>query len=272
MIVGLGLFVFPHISLFQLPGFSPEVVTHSVFKKLALFVLFLPNLLLAFNQVIPGATQTWSIGTEEQFYLFWPWIFRSKMNKYKAMAAVIALYLAIKFFLPHLHSSYTYVLVEFWNLFAIDLMAIGGLLALFYFNKDKILNVLYNKWVQCANLALLATGMFFPLPNEVFGIFFGILILNLATNPNRLFSIEWKPLNYLGKISYGLYMYHGAVIIAVVSLAKKWAYSTNLTIYLSVILLTIGVASLSYHFLESPFIKLKSRFTVKPKVKSYVEV
>ena len=40
--------------------------------KLILFLLFLPNLVFRLYPMTPFASQTWSIGVEEQFYLIWP--------------------------------------------------------------------------------------------------------------------------------------------------------------------------------------------------------
>ena len=52
---------------------------------------------------------------------------------------------------------------------------------------------------------------------------------------------------YLGKISYGLYVFHAAALRVVPS-------------PLLALPLTIGIAALSYRYLESPFLRLKDRF------------
>jgi peptidoglycan/LPS O-acetylase OafA/YrhL len=69
---------------------------------------------------------------------------------------------------------------------------------------------------------------------------------------------------YLGKISYGLYAYH---------LFAYWVISDRLRLrfkltgpeeFVLALVLTVGMAALSYQALERPFLRLKRRFTVVP--------
>jgi peptidoglycan/LPS O-acetylase OafA/YrhL len=47
-----------------------------------LYLLFLPNLLLfGFGIIVPYASQSWSVGVEEQFYLIWPLLMKFFKNK-----------------------------------------------------------------------------------------------------------------------------------------------------------------------------------------------
>lgn len=63
---------------------------------------------------------------------------------------------------------------------------------------------------------------------------------------------------YLGKISYGLYVWHLLVILVV----ERWPGVTpgHWTTMLLTLPITIVLASLSYRFLEAPFLRLKSKF------------
>jgi peptidoglycan/LPS O-acetylase OafA/YrhL len=71
---------------------------------------------------------------------------------------------------------------------------------------------------------------------------------------------------YLGKISYGLYVFHIFVWYFVsdwISTHLRLAHP-DLTIAVLTIPLTIALSMLSYHLLESPFLRLKKRFTFIP--------
>ena len=62
---------------------------------------------------------------------------------------------------------------------------------------------------------------------------------------------------YLGKISYGLYVFHVAAIRLVQMAAPSLPGPGVLVIAFS---LTVGTAALSYRYLESPFLRAKNRF------------
>jgi peptidoglycan/LPS O-acetylase OafA/YrhL len=69
-------------------------------------------------------------------------------------------------------------------------------------------------------------------------------------------------LQYLGKISYGLYVYHLACIrISDRLLHVEWGIAGILLRICLALGLTILISALSYRFLESPFLELKKRFT-----------
>jgi peptidoglycan/LPS O-acetylase OafA/YrhL len=68
----LALFVLPNLSLFILPGYEKDVIYEQLPSKILFYLLFLPNLVSPLLGVVPYASHTWSIGTEEQFYLVWP--------------------------------------------------------------------------------------------------------------------------------------------------------------------------------------------------------
>jgi peptidoglycan/LPS O-acetylase OafA/YrhL len=68
---------------------------------------------------------------------------------------------------------------------------------------------------------------------------------------------------YLGKISYGLYAYHGLVFGLV---AGRWVYMMPQGPIRIPLMLTITliVAIVSYEFYERPFLRLKNRFQTVP--------
>jgi peptidoglycan/LPS O-acetylase OafA/YrhL len=78
-----------------------------------------------------------------------------------------------------------------------------------------------------------------------------------------------RPLVYLGKISYGLYVFHPLGIgygTRMANHASTWAASPfrNLAVWLVSLGITIALASISYRLIEKPFLKWKKRFEIIP--------
>ena len=70
---------------------------------------------------------------------------------------------------------------------------------------------------------------------------------------------------YLGKISYGLYIFHLVCIHFATYVARTYFHlqrSLLAVVWGMGLPLTIFVAAASYHYIESPFLRLKERFTV----------
>lgn len=269
LVVLLGLFVLPSFDIFYVPGGTEYISDHLGIKTL-LFFFFLPNMVGTVYIPIPLAGQTWSIGVEEQFYLIWPVLVKKFKSVLLMLGLVFVVYIIARFFLLHFHIKHPgnftlMILSEFWSTFAIDCMVIGGLGAYVLFHKKtRILSFLFNPFTQCLayglTIFLLVTGQkIYFFNDELYGILFCVLIVNLSGNPKSLVNLEYKPLLYLGKISYGLYMYHSLCIVAVIKLAIFAGLTNNFFIYPAVLLLTVLVSALSYRFFEYRFIKSKAR-------------
>ncbi len=282
IIVILGFFVFPVIPIFNEPLRNQYYFDADFFKRLPFFLLFLPNLGFVFFRAPYLCSQTWSVGIEEQFYAIWPWIIKSK-NPVKTFFKLLSIFLIV------LGLGWLYIFkisdlseitknkiqeggVLFFSQFRILTMVIGGMGAyLIFAKKENFLTVLFRRDVQIivySTLTLmLATGFHMPGFNmEFYGIFFCFFILNVSQNPKSIISLEQKIIHYFGKISYGIYIYHPAVIVACVNsihyfLGKNVSTTTfNLLLYPSAFLLTIIVCELSFRYIETPLLKFKDRF------------
>ncbi len=93
------------------------------------------------------------------------------------------------------------------------------------------------------------------------------LIVDVAANPHRLVKIKTKLTEWLGEISYGIYMYHMVAVYATsryFQSAEWWKTSLVLyvvTYYASALGLTILLAYLSHRFFERPILQFKRRFS-----------
>ncbi|WP_138994680.1 acyltransferase [Larkinella sp. C7] len=284
LIVLLSFFVFPTIGLLQMPIWS-ETTFHHFYEKLTLYLLVLPNLVSGLYEPMPLSGHVWSIGVEEQFYLFWPWLVLSRhFKKTLIIIGAIGLVLAGVFFYYrfilnpyHLAKEQTHPVLFFVSMFMaqfrIGCMAIGGLGAYLVFKNHPILEILHRKSVQIIMylflIAFIATGFRVPGINyEFYAVLFCFLLINLASNPQSVVQFENPLMKFMGSISYGLYIYHPVAITLVLNLLAGrrdnpgllHSFLFNLQAYALIILLTILLAYLSYTYFEKPFLRLKDRF------------
>jgi len=280
LIVILGLLILPNLHIFDVPGYDKATVYRHLFSKIIFYIFFLPNLVSPLLGIVPYSAHTWSIGTEEQFYLTWPVILKS-VKKYRLMLmfAIVGGYLL---FARTLYSSRTDflpfkdALSAFWPTFSIDCMAIGGFFAIILYTKNPLLKFFRNKYlfyfVLGLTITLLYKGIYFPiltvdhikfqyLYKEFYALWFGIIILNFASNPEIFINLEAKPFKYLGKISYGLYMYQPLGIALAFQIALLFPQVFNLILYALSMAFTVGIAALSYKYFEAYFLKFKGKFS-----------
>jgi peptidoglycan/LPS O-acetylase OafA/YrhL len=75
--------------------------------------------------------------------------------------------------------------------------------------------------------------------------------------------LGWRPTVYLGKISYGIYIYHFLVPVAIAEAARRLNMhyeNSGFGNFVVTSLLTFGIAALSWHFFERPINGLKRHF------------
>jgi len=270
LIVILAFLVLTNIELFTLPGQGKDVIYSNLISKLILYAIFLPNLTFSLYGQDPYIFQTWSIGTEEQFYLMWPILFKYlKNSRMFLMFFIIVFYI---FFARVLASDYFNIIPykdvirAFWSKFNIDCMAIGGIYAILLFQKSNFLKLLQNKILFYLTLILviflMIEGVYIPyIHYEFYSVLFGIIILNFAANDKIKISLENRFLNYLGNISYGLYMYHLIGIALALAITRSINFTTNWLLYPLSFILTIIIAGLSYRYFETFFLKFKYKFS-----------
>lgn len=267
IILFLGFFILPHISYWEIPSTVFRPIEENFWEKLMMYIFILPNLAVALYGEIAGASQSWSLGTEEQFYLFWPLVislFRKKLLW--SMVGVILFYWAGSLFLGKLASIYpTFIgISKFWTLFNINCMAMGGIFAVFYHDNYKaILKFLFHPGVFIGTIiilfASLSRGMNFGFFHyDVYSLLFSVIIINLACNPRYSKSLEYRPINYLGSISYGIYMYHPVILAPALSVGKH--FESNILIYMITLGFTFLISALSYEYFEKFFLKMKNKF------------
>ncbi len=216
----------------------------------------------------------WSLGVEEQFYFVWPWLLL--LIPKRAVVPVLLLFFAGWSLLPlwvdHFHADIPVNegARRAWRVFfygaKFNSMAFGCVLGYAFAKGHGLLHRVSNKVVAYGS-AFLAFGLWFSgtiLPlfhDEIFTVLFGLIVLNAASGRYPAF-IDRGPLDFLGRISYGIYMYHWMVLLLMMSLLDHSAgmLRYNVLLHGSVVGLTILVAWLSFIGPERYFLRLKTRF------------
>ncbi len=288
LIFGLGFFVLPQLDWFQVPH-QNRFLENNFWGNFWCYLLILPNLAVAIfgGRSVPNIGQSWSIGVEEQFYLVWPVIVKFFKKPLHAIILVTVVLLLAKATVLTLSDFYDYewllAIKRFLAMTKIECMTIGALGAWLIHNKESaFIESIHRKSSQIvAYCGVFALIYFSPKRLQdavhiIHGIFFLIIIMNVSGNPKSFIKLENKVMNTLGKISYGIYMYHMMIVVFVIyltayafdlspSVNKDFGIAGNIMIYGLSITLTVLVSWLSYTLLEHRFIKIKSRFS---KIKS----
>jgi len=283
----LGFFVLPYFDFFAVPG-QDNFFQQNFWGNLTLYAFFMPNLAFSiYTTAVPNIGQSWSIGVEEQFYLLWPLLVRKSKNVLKSILCITGTIIALKGIIllsvPFVKLDALIVLKKFLAMSKLECMALGGLGAYVLFNnKEKILRIVYRPISQITSVVILPILIYFtPTAFEdilhlFFSISFLVIILNVASNEKSILKFENRIFQYLGRISYGFYMFHVMCIVFTIHILDKYMGLDNdittqqhILLYGISFLLTVAVSSLSYHIFEKAFIRLKHKYA-QPKPKTEI--
>ena len=270
LLVLLGFFVAPHLDFLQVPHYSTEI--GQSLERLLLFTGLAANVAFVYFPTVAFANILWSVAVEEQFYLFWPHVIKIKQKLLWIMLLLLVGYLALKFYAGNLDRQLELLVIRT----RFSAMILGGIGAYLVFTKHALIRYLYARLTQV--LLLLVFGLLLLdridfkslelFQDELLSLVVCGLILNIATNPNSILKLEHPLLNYFGKISYGLYVYHlFAVVIVLKGLPEilplqDWSPWISYPLSLGLILLlTTGISHLSYRYFESYFLREKVKFS-----------
>ncbi|MGZ3866253.1 MAG: acyltransferase family protein [Bacteroidia bacterium] len=255
------------------------IVTFFFFDKntewgiLPFYVFFAANIANIFNYSLPHLLHYWSIAVEEQFYLFWPWVMKVGREKISYILLFLimlfpVLKLILAFIIPGKDLSVPFMAAHFTRFHCMFLGAYGAIL---FLNDNRLfLRICTHKLTQFLSwciILLAALNRFHTisiLDHTFIAVVAVALIVGQATIKNRLINLETRIFDFLGKISYGIYIIHPLVIFYLSKIIGKleteniYGYIVVLT---SVLALTIFLAFVSYEFFEKRFLKKKHKYS-----------
>jgi peptidoglycan/LPS O-acetylase OafA/YrhL len=219
--------------------------------------------------VATGLGVLWSLAVEEHFYFVWPAQIRAFSSRNLSLILVIIIILEPILRVTAMLKGADWKLTYYLTPFRLDGLAVGSLLAI-GLADDRIRSIAAKIEPFALAGSILAMVILFPLfANLGVGFFvnaFGYFLISFATASVMVHilsrptgwvarSFSWRPIVFVGRISYGLYLYHLVVLIAVKRLSVRFGYTHGLRILAVGALLSIGLAWLSFYFYERPILE-----------------
>jgi peptidoglycan/LPS O-acetylase OafA/YrhL len=257
------------------------------------YCFYFQNHLLAATRFQPnfptGFNHTWTLAVEEQFYLVWPLLVRGlsiPVLRLMCFGLILVAPVARALLVHTTHNPFMALNLLVCN---VDSLAIGAIMgiALHEPGMTSIANDPVSKrWcvaLCAATLSLAMTivlhygrrsywspvdwlgtvnwNMIFP---TVLSFWFATVIFYVVNWDSLIRRVlDLSSLRYIGRISYGIYVFHGLVltyaVFAIRVLNPRWPES-KIVMAVCNLVLPVLLAVVSWHVLERPFLRQKQRF------------
>jgi peptidoglycan/LPS O-acetylase OafA/YrhL len=222
-------------------------------------------------------THTWSLSIEEQYYLVWPIVLilflgsgnRRLLPGFILLAVGGIVLLRIWLQLEHFKaiSLYTFtparidgILIGSFLGLVEDAAPLKGAVPIFYAWRVPEL-ILVGFAVLLIRTNLSDPPLYFGCFTLIAVTFWLLLLCIIHGDPTQyLIRVLDSPLlRWIGRRSYGLYLYHYPIFVALESLRMPKSNANLVLVTLLRFSVSFGIAAISYRFLEMPFLKRKAR-------------
>jgi len=275
-----ALRIFP---LYYLVVFLFCLVSPSIRSNILWFLCYAVNIGKAFGETgFNPLNHFWTLAVEEQFYIVWPFVIL--LSPAKRLSAISLSMLGVAFLSRYLLSTVfdaSPTAVQQLTFSSLDALGLGSFFAVVEANQAVRLS-------RLDRFSTILLCIFWPLMIVLFAIadnatlsLWGPLIYSLSFAPliylvarssgsDKMSALRSKPLLFVGKISYGIYVWH---------LPVMWAYAKLMSLFFGydlltrlhygvgtvvrttlLIVMTLVISSCSWYFFEKPINSLKSKF------------
>ncbi len=226
------------------------------------------NIVNNFGKAQNDLGHLWSLGIEEQFYLIWPltiWLLAKLKISSKMMIPLILF--ASLVVMAHRTSLWndgtSWIILYIRTDTRLDSLLIGAMFAYVY-RHYQVPSKILNSVATLSFIGLIYIKYFldkspfrFEMGWTIIALLAGFIILSVAEGAffvQKVFT--WRPLTMIGKVSYGLYLWHMPIFLLFGRHVTSG--SRPLRLLIGIILASV-VTSLSWFFIEKPFLNLKNR-------------
>lgn len=243
------------------------------------FILYLQNIQNARLGHFSFGAHLWTLAVEEQFYLVWPLFIFFISDRLLWPTMVLTMVLGVVSRVVFIGLDLTHFQASMLTPSHLDTLGAGGVLAILYAQREKLSEQFSRTLRLCflAGLTLLFVVFTtklagFPSTPEFIlgelgaGLVFMWVIGNAAIGFRGPLGwvLDMSLLQYLGKISYGLYVYHYFVPRIALTIAERTGVVVPGSEWVQFLLystVSILIAMVSWHLMEQPILALKKKFS-----------
>jgi len=250
----------------------------SVILYVGWHALYLSNILFVQNpHVAASIAHLWTLSVEEQFYLIWPWLILLVPYRHVHRLILCAIVIGICWKAVVMNTIGDHLAGALTVFTCLDSLAVGAWLA--FVEQDETLGsrehcILRTLLFAGSAIVLMQAGLLVTNSGR------GLVLLTSYIGPSLIFAwlvgraaqgfkgwvgaiLEWRPALYLGKISYGIYLYHYFMPRVVTYGLASFGIEQPGILFVGILAFTLTVltATASWYLLERPVSRLKEKLS-----------